>query len=281
MVYTFQSALLESFDLRAQIVKKLGRSWLLLSALLFVAPITQAHSQIYPHLVVFAGWPGWEGNWLLGVTGGYAMRDQGELDMNIGHPASPRDVTIFTTSMFTGTGSVWGGLGGFQMRKNGWVLGAEVNVEWENTNETQTVDFLDALDRQWSATEDYKTGMVVGLSGRFGYEVNYCFMPYFRLGAETSEDELSIIAATNPTFLTVVMENRERQYRFLGGIGGELTVPIRALLPMLKLRVEYNYHSRGDGVSVSGFASDNATFFRIAAKPRTHSLKASLVWDFF
>lgn len=224
---------------------------------------------------VFAGsaHAGWEGNWLVGVTGGYALQDA-DYELNIAHPTP---VTTTLTKSFDTNEYIWGLFAGYQMRCNSWLIGAELNVDWRDLNDRQDYAFTDALDRGWDGTSEYKQNTVWGLTARFGYEVTPCFLPYIRLGAETSDDHLTDCLLSSAAGLAGTIDGSRRQYRFVGGIGAE--VPIPAFCG-LTFRLEYNYYSQGRGVNSDGYVSDGATYVASNAKMKTNAGKASLVFNF-
>lgn len=234
---------------------------LCLSSALFAAPFAHA---------------AWEGNVLVGVSGGYANRD-GTLNVNHGSPAPGRQVAIVNEALDE-SGFIWGLLTGYQVRCNGWLMGAEINVDWRNLDDNTAFAFTDGLSRGWDATASYEQKTVVGLTGRLGYEVSPCFMPYARFGAETSDDDLTYRASTvSGTSMGAMVDGSRRQYRFVGGIGAEMPI---AMLACLSFRLEYNFYSKSKGVAASGFASDNLTFVYANGRVKTSAGKASLVYNF-
>jgi len=239
-------------------MKKLGIA-LCLSSTLFAAAAVQAG--------------GWETNFLLGISGGYAGTD-GKLNYTMTSPAGVG--TAFTRNL-SDSGFMWGLLGGYQGRCNGWLLGGELNVDWWDHSGDKNLAFTDGTGAGWSGTTSFKRETNVGLTGRLGYEVASYFMPYLRAGVETSRDKLSFNASNSAQTLTLGGENGRRAYRFVGGIGAEIPVPV---VMGLSFRVEYDYHSRGRAVGVSGVASDNATGFSASTKQHANSGRASLVWNF-
>lgn len=242
-------------------MKKIG-TIICLSSALFAVPTVQA---------------AWEGNWLVGVMGGYANRD-GTLNVNHGSPAPGREVAIVNQSLEE-SGFIWGLLAGYQVRCNGWLFGAELNVDWRNLDETDAFAFTDGLIRGWSATSNYDQDIAVGVTARIGYEVSPCFMPYIRFGAESSDDSINYQASTiSGTALAGFIEGSRRQYRYVGGVGVEMPAPV---LPCLTFRLEYDFFSKGKGVHASGFASDNLTFFDSNARVCTNAAKMELVYNFF
>jgi hypothetical protein len=216
----------------------------------------------------------WEGNWLFGVTGGYAEQDA-DFELNIGHPAPTRAVTTVTKSFDTNE-YIWGILAGYQVRCCNWLIGGEVNVDWRDLNNRHDYAFSDPLGFGWNGNTEYRQNTVVGLTARFGYEVTPCLLPYIRLGAETSDDHLNV-TISRLAGLASFTEGSRRQYRFVGGVGAE--VPIPAFCG-LTFRLEYNYYSQGKGVNADGYASDGLTFVSSNATMKTSAGKASLVYNF-
>lgn len=208
---------------------------------------------------------GWEGNWLVGVSGGYENRAG---DMNIylvdNQSAVPLDNQIIDAD---DKGFIWGFLGGYQARCNGWLFGIELNVDWHDNHKKHNFFFVDGLDSTFAPTIRYERETNVGLTGRFGRAISDFFLAYIRLGAETSEDELH---------LSFDVESSRRQYRFVGGLGAEMPF----FLENLTLRTEYNYHSKGRRLEVNAVTPNNSTLYVVDAKPQTHVALASLVWNF-
>lgn len=222
----------------------------------------------------------WQWNALAGVSAGY-----GDRSGNFNFSTTTPPPGLFQTHIVqnhSDSGFIWGLLGGVQAHCNNWLFGAELNVDWhdfdEHTNHSfnRVVGAAAVLPASASAT--YDRGTVVGLTARAGYQMAPYIMPYIRLGAETSNDEYSVTGAfapnNNPAFTLL---GDRRTYRFLGGIGVE--VPIPSLLG-LSIRAEYNYHGRGKVINIGGAASDGVTYVQSSMKPRTHSGKASVVYNF-
>lgn len=219
----------------------------------------------------------WQGNWLLGVSGAYNWGD-GNADFSAFN-STTGTLVAFSPSMDV-DGWSWGILGGYQARCNGWLLGLELNVDWQDRDNTESFAFASAGNTVVGAsTINFDRDTIVGLTARLGYEISDWFMPFVRAGVETSEDEISfstVITAPAPT--TVASSSGERRsWRFIGGVGAEIPVPVVA---GLSLRLEYNYHSKGRAVEATGLASNNVTLVTVSTKQSDNSAKAALVYNF-
>lgn len=223
----------------------------------------------------------WQGNWLIGVSGGYA-ESEGELELTMFHPLGFQ--TNFNKD-FENTGFIGGIFGGYQAVCNRWLWGLELNVDWQDLDSDNNFAFTDFTDRGWAVSSNYDRDVVVGLTGRLGYQISRCFMPYIRVGAEISNNDLNFSAIRDPNNLPVssdvffALNGSRHVTRFVGGIGAEMPVPVSKLAG-LSIRVEYDYHAGGRVIEVNGVASDNATFVATSMSPRVNSAKASLVWNF-
>ena len=217
----------------------------------------------------------WEGNWLIGVTGGYAQQD-GHYEVNIGY-APPGSQVGTVRKRFTEDEFIWGLLAGYQARCNSWLFGAEINVDWRDLDGFSRFAFTDPLRVGWNGQAEYHQDTVVGLTGRVGYELTPCLLPYIRLGAETSDDRLSASLINNVGTLSGAASDTRRQYRLVAGVGAE--VPIPAICG-LTFRLEYNYYSQGKVIGADSYFSDNSTVLLSSAKMRTNAGKASLVFNF-
>lgn len=226
---------------------------------------------------------GWKGNWLLGVSAGYNWHD-GDLDFTFVDNSTPALWAVPFENDFDTKNWSWGILGGYQAKCNQWLLGLEVNVDWENETNTNSFAFNvpppSTLDI--SATGDYKRDATIGLTGRIGYEVVCWLMPYLRAGIETSRDRFTV-NAEEVNGAVVALSDSERSWRFVGGIGAELPVPY---LAGLTFRAEYNYHSRIRTLddTQAWVSTTNLPVQNLFAQANTHnytnSLKASFVYNF-
>jgi opacity protein-like surface antigen len=239
-------------------VKKFGTALFLSSALL-LSTSTQA---------------AWQGNWVAGVTGGYS-KQEGEFHFNSQNPAGGAQ-NVFSQELST-RHYLLGLLGGYQVICNGWLWGLELNVDWQNKHQDNNLAYTDVNNRGWEAGISYERDYALGLTGRLGYQVSSFFLPYVRVGAQGSRDKLHYYA--NNTFAQIVdIENRKTVYRFVGGVGAELPIPVE--VAGLTFRAEYNYEANGGGVTAVGVASDNTTLVTVNMKPHSNVGKVSVVWNF-
>jgi opacity protein-like surface antigen len=242
------------------------KSALGLSAILLVSTAAQAQ---------------WEGNWLVGISGGYNWSSSSDFDLTLFHPAPGFQVTTVSEHI-KDNGFIGGLLGGYQARCNDWLMGLELNVDWlDNHNDNDGFAFIDAVGagRGWSATASVSQETIVGLTARLGYEVTCYFMPYLRAGVETSRQHLDFSATTVGLAANIAAlgEGERRVTRFVGGIGAEFPIPV---CKGLSLRAEYNYHSKGSALEVASLASDLGTLAVADIKPQMNTAKASIVWNF-
>lgn len=226
------------------------------------------------------------GNWLVGVSGGWAWHSDRDVDVAIqrGNTFSAFNVA---NSNSDNNHFIWGLLAGYQARVNGWLLGGEVNVDWRNTNDDNDNGFtvIDPVFGTFIGSvsgNNSNNNAVVGLTARIGYEVSSFFMPYIRLGAEvtrTDDIDFSVSHPAAPAFTVVSNNDRNHRWGFVGGVGAEFPVP---MCKALSLRAEYNYHSRGRQDDVVALGSDLGTLFTVSNDGSRHENtgKASLVWNF-
>ncbi len=214
----------------------------------------------------------WETNWLLGIEGGWGQTS-GNLNVNM---TSPTGKATSVSEDLNNSGYIWGFLGGYQARCNQWLAGLELNVDWQNKNAQNNFAFTDAVNAGWYGDANFKRETTVGLTARGGYAVAPWFLPYIRLGIETSRDKLNY-AAGSTTNITVAESGSHRSYRFVGGVGVEMPIPA---LMCLSLRLEYDYHGKGSAVNANSIASDSATFVSTSTKQHNNTGIAALVWNF-
>ncbi len=218
----------------------------------------------------------WVENFLIGASGGYAY-NKGILDIGINHPAPGLQYTA-TSMEQTGKGFIGGGLIGYQTRCNGWLMGLEFAVNWQDNGSDHYFTFPDALGNSWGASSHYTTGTVFDLTARMGFEqITAYFFPYIRAGIEVSRDKLSF-NGTSSSGITASDTGTGRVGRFIGGVGLEIPVP---LMLGLAFRIEYNYHGKGRGLEALALGSDNATLVIADEKPRTNSGIVSIIWNFY
>ncbi len=215
----------------------------------------------------------WESNWLAGVYGGLAERE-GSVDLIASHPAG-----LFTSYIqeIEDIGVVGGLLGGYQVRCHEWLFGAELNIEWQEVSHDRDAAFTNALGQGVNITTSYAQRNIVGFSGRFGYEMFPNFLPYVRLGVQSSRDKM-IVRATTPDFEdSADMEDLRRVYRLTAGVGAEFPI---CFLMGLSARAEYNFRARAGSIEAYDLGLDNETVLNASMRPRANTLLLALVFNF-
>lgn len=227
-------------------------------------------------VIIFSGaaQADWDANWLIGASAGYGTRS-GDLNVNVTDVLVDDEFST-TSRSFSQNGWLWGLLAGYQARCNCWLVGGEVSVDWMDHGGQNNYAYTDA-DDTWVGSASFDSDALVAVSMRLGYEVASFFLPYIRLGVETSRDKLDFSVANFDNTLAASGEGQRRSYRFLGGVGMEFPVP---MCEGLSLRAEYNYHSRGRSVSAGATANDGLTYVSADTKQHANTGKASLVWNF-
>lgn len=218
----------------------------------------------------------WEYNFLLGASAGYADRG-GDLKFNSTSAAPANEPTSFSVN-HTDNGFIWGVLGGVQATCNRWVFGAELSVDWHDFDENTQYTRASTAGMPVLLNARYEQGTIVGFSFRAGYEMAPSFLPYVRIGAETSSDKFATNGSVGAGGTSVfVLEDSKNVYRFLLGIG--LEIPLRTI-PGLAFRGEYNYHSKGKMIKSEGVATGTAPSVGSSIKTDAHAAKFSVVWNF-
>jgi opacity protein-like surface antigen len=211
----------------------------------------------------------WEGNWLIGVSGGLAERE-GNFDLVIHHAQGPTSSLVQNQE----DSGLFGGLfGGYQIRCNDWLMGAELNVEWQDLGRDQESAFTNALRQGTAITTRYSQTNVVALTGRFGYEIFPNFLPYIRAGIQTSRDKLDFFGFPIGGG-AVDLESLRRVWRFTGGFGVEAPIPV---LMGLSVRAEYNFQAKAGAIEADALGIDNATLVNTSMRPKTNAILLSAV----
>jgi len=198
-----------------------------------------------------------------------------------GIPAFPlTDIVIEHTDK----GTYWGLLGGLQAKCDAWIVGVELNLDWQNIGKKFEFAYTDAVGAiGWAGQARLKTTPVMGLTGLMAYEIAPYFIPFMRLGVETSQDKLdATFTAIVPSFpMQITIQNTEWQFRYVAGFG--VTIPL-FFVKQLLLRLEYDYHSffNDKGTKASGLITTNfiKPSFIASMHPRTQSGKIALLWNF-
>lgn len=216
---------------------------------------------------------GWQGNFLLGIEGGYAWRDA-ELNTHTTEPA-PLLAVSEAAQNHHDSGFIWGILGGYQIKCNRYLFGLEANVSWQDVGERKFYHFVDGDGDHYSNNAEHERDTVYGLTFRAGYQLTPWMMPYLRAGAETSEETV-IFNGTNVTDGTAISLEDDRQaVRFVGGAGVEFPLYLQSVL-----RLEYNYSSRGRGAAAQGQTPGSLELVHVDIKPNQHAAKLAFVWNF-
>jgi len=114
-------------------------------------------------LVSCAAQAQWQGNWLVGISGGYAEQD-GNLTTTLLNTNTHRQTVVVKD--IENSDWKWGLLGGYQARCNAWLVGTELEVDWVDNDQNTSFQFTDteAAARSWSAR--LETGGRAGLGAR-------------------------------------------------------------------------------------------------------------------
>lgn len=225
------------------------------------------------------------GNWLVGVSGGWAWHSDRDVNVAITGPGTAFNA-FSVANDDDRSNFIWGILAGYQARVNGWLLGGEVNVDWRNHDDNDQ-SFTAVVPAPigtlvGTASGNNHNNAVVGLTARIGYEVSSFFMPYIRLGAEvtrTDDVNFTVSRAAAPAFTAVYNNDRNHRWGFVGGVGAEFPVP---MCKTLSLRAEYDYHSHSRHDDVAVLASDLGTLFTVSGDGHRHENtgKLALVYNF-
>ncbi len=184
-------------------------------------------------------------NFLLGGEIGYAARSGEFITRFVAPSIVPVAVYTDVNEGAYDQGTLLGLLVGWQFRHNRWMLGLEGNVDFNNLGRNRPFEFNDKISGTglFNAAVFYQQGPIYALSLRAGYFVTPFFMPYARLGAQVSSDELNyqVIASTFATTATApsydFISNRKSIFGAFAGAGVEFPTYVGATT----LRFEYNY----------------------------------------
>lgn len=236
------------------------------------------------------------GYFLLGASGGYAARSSNvSVDVIYNNPAA-QFATIPASNViedYDDNGPIYGVLAGYQARCENWLLGGELNVDFEKIDELHPFAFSDvgaangANGLGWNGTFKYTRDYTIGFSLRMGYEIESLrlfippvFLPYLRAGVQMSKDTLEATYRGNNVVYPFSTSSTYRKwpYRFFAGAGCELPI----LDTHASIRFEYNYYSSGQTVETQSSINDNGIVnpsFNTAMNPIIQSGKIVLVWN--
>lgn len=221
-------------------------------------------------------------NFLIGGTLGYAVREfvfDSTFLTPITIPTLDPALTYSTKNIDNGV--VMGLFAGWQWRINRFMLGLEANVDFENYEKVEEFaqTFGSTPAQVLRGFVHYDRGDVFGLSTRFGYFVTPFFLPYVRVGAQFSRDEVNYQSFIGPVpvlgvFLPDFISDKKDVWGYVLGIGAEFPTYIGAST----IRIEYNFAQTqsiefGDGtLPVVGTNEFH--------HPETHVGRISWVWNF-
>lgn len=215
-------------------------------------------------------------HFILGASAGYASRT-GDLNIDITHPA-PTSVVSNHVQTHDDTGFLFNILAGYEWIYDEFLFGIEASLGFQDFGDEQRFAYLDAQSPRngYNGVAKFTRDVVIGLSGRFGYQLAPWITTYIRAGAETSDDEIYFQSSRGaPIPISVNIDQGRRTVRFLGGFGFEFP-----MMYSTNLRLEYQFSSRGRGSSYTQLASDNLTVFSPNIKPIQHAIYLSYVWNF-
>lgn len=222
-------------------------------------------------------------DWLLGLSGGYIVQ-RARLTSTLNYTQAALVPGLFQThfrnNIHDNSGMI-GVLGGVQFNCNNWFLGLELALDGHSLDETYSFVNADVFGaRGWNGQAQYDRGASFSGSLRWGYKVTKTIWPFIRLGVEASQDELTVTfsgASSYPGAYTT--KDEKTMARFLAGFGAESIFP---KVDPLKLRLEYNYLSRGKRLESQGLIIEGVAdpYFMSETLARNHLWKFSVVWYF-
>lgn len=223
--------------------------------------------------------PTW--NFLAGGSLGYAVQKENFTTRFVSSALAPGLISNFQyrdhSEKVTEQGVMMSLLGGWQWHCKRWMLGVEGNVDFNSyERDRQFVQVDEYTPQAYVGTMLYDRGNIYALTGRAGYFVTPFFMPYIRLGAQMSRDEVSYQVFVNtPAGPAPDFSSRKKDvYGFVTGIGAEFPTYIGAST----IRFEYNF-TKTESVIIE----DN--FLPVVGNhkyryPETHIGKIAWVWNF-
>lgn len=230
----------------------------------------------------------WQGHWLFGISGGYVREDsEMNIEMKYTDPAPP--IVARSDLSITMRDHAWlkGLLFGYATTCRDWLLGAELHMDFDNSDDDHVLVFADLSNPifgnfiSWNTKANLERQPTIGLTARWGYAMAPYFLPYFRFGAQTSEEKFEVTFNTDPLLSTsaITLRDQRRQVHWLAGLGMEMPIPCS----QISARLEYNYlfpdHTLEDQKMLIAPAAKNP-LFESEISPRTHIAKISLVWNF-
>lgn len=232
----------------------------------------------------------WTGNWLLGISGGYADRIGSPLQSTISFQG-PYVPSNFPETLiqrhYSDAGLIWGLVGGYQKISRKWLTGLELTVDQQTITQDHPYAFSDPQNRSsWNANSRYVSNYQLGFSARAGYAFSQYMMPYVRFGFSFGIDRLETTFTPTPdtfgvsTLPDAYITTRHWVHRFLLGAGMEMPLPRTC---GLTLRLEYDIYSKGRTLKPNGQLLDGFTdpVFASALQPYVQTGRITLVKNFF
>ncbi len=236
------------------------------------------------------------GSFLIGASGGFAGRSS---NMSLGMIYTNPAVAFagipptYIIEDYDDSGLFYGFLAGYQAQCENWILGLELNVDWEKMGQDHPFAFSDTnamlgeVGLGWNGNFKYQREVVIGLTARMGYvfESLMYFMPpvyitYLRAGVEASKDTFEASYSGHPPFYPVATSSKTTQWPLRFVVGGGVEFPIRDT--GIGIRMEYNFHSAGQTLETDSFIIDNTIInptFNSAMNPIIQSVKLAVVYN--
>ncbi|MBS0290422.1 MAG: outer membrane beta-barrel protein [Proteobacteria bacterium] len=227
----------------------------------------------------------WQGNFLLGVSAGGAWHNNDDF-FNVSFTEPDAFATFAVNDDGDDSHFIWGFLAGYQGRCDNWLAGLEVNVDWRGSDDDD-VNF--ALQNSLILTPIVGTvhrdrDPVIGITGRLGYNVLPCLMPYIRLGIDYSQREYELTAVQTAGIIgpagSFGVNSDNSKWGFVGGAGLEWFMP---MIAGLSLRAEWDFHTRNhddDTAVITIAGTESVVGISGLAQRHEQSARASLVYNF-
>ncbi len=272
------------------------------------------HHEHRPVFFVYEEIPCW--NFLLGGSLGYAAQKETFITRYTRPQQTALPIVLSTQPLIVGAvnnavlpiyydhsekiteqGVLFGLIAGWQWRYNRWLLGAEANVDFQGFEKARQYSYTEQatnvagivapVNVAITGTMLYDRGDIYAVTGRAGYFVTPFFMPYVRLGAQLSRDEVQYQVFTNgavtvggaivgpATNIFADYSSRKKDvYGVVAGVGAEFPTYIGAST----IRFEYNF------VKTESVIIDDHTFPVIGNHkfryPESHIGKMAWIWNF-
>lgn len=225
-------------------------------------------------------------NFLVGGEIGY-QRQKEEFSTDFIAPGLALPVLEATNQSHTisDKATLLGLIAGWQWQCQRALLGVEANVDFANFRKNPFFAFAVndpssvTTANYFNAAVLYERGNVYALTGRAGYFVTPGFMPYVRLGAQVSRDEVSYqvsgttLPGSNPT-ISDYTDKKQDVYGVVAGIGVEFP----AFIGPSTLRFEYTFN-KTESISIEDDALPVSGTHRFH-RPETNAFKVAWVWNF-